>query len=290
MDAAFNIKGGYTAMTTTLKYTGKICILVLAGILISLFPCHVSALENRITNSLNMTFALMPAGAFTMGSPSDEQGRKSNETAHKVTIGRPFYMQTTEVTVKQWRDIMGSPLVFKKRGADNTPVTNVSWDDCMEFLKELNGRKEGVYRLPTEAEWEYACRGGSSSIYGWGDAIDCSNAMYANNTLKTGDCLKFVKTKGLATDEPASVGSYAPNPWGLYDMVGNVWEWCWDWYGPYQNEAAMDPKGPGSGSEKVRRGGSWYGPWQRCRCANRNFSHPASRYQTTGFRLVREAD
>jgi formylglycine-generating enzyme required for sulfatase activity len=207
-----------------------------------------------------------------------------------VTIDRPFYMQTTEVTVKQWRDIMGTPLVFKKMGADNMPVTNVSWDDCMEFLKKLNGRKEGVYRLPTEAEWEYACRGGSTSIYGWGDTIDCSKAMYANNTLKTGDCLKFVKTKGLATDEAAPVGSYAPSPWELYDMVGNVWEWCSDWYGPYQNEAAVDPKGPGSGSEKVRRGGSWYGPWQRCRCANRNFSHPASRYQTTGFRLVREAD
>jgi formylglycine-generating enzyme len=277
-------------MKTVFNYARKFWILGFAVILISLFPCYVSALEKTITNSLNMTFVLIPAGTFTMGSPADEEGRKSNETAHKVTIGRPFYMQTTEVTVKQWRDIMGSPLLFKKKGTDDMPVTSVSWEDCSEFIAKLNARSEGVYRLPTEAEWEYACRGGDVSVYGWGDAIDCSKAMYANNSLKTGDCLKFVKSKGLATDGPAPVRSYAPNAWGLYDMPGNVWEWCQDWYGPYQKEAAVEPQGPGSGYEKVRRGGSWYGPWQRCRCANRNFSHPASRYQTTGFRLVKEAE
>jgi len=277
-------------MTIILKYPGKVWALVCAGILISLFPCHVAGMEKSITNSLDMTFVRIPAGTFIMGSPADEQGRKGNEMEHEVTIGRPFYMQTTEVTVKQWRDIMGSPLLFKKKGTDDMPVTSVSWDDCVQFLEKLNARNEGVYRLPTEAEWEYACRGGKASIYGWGDAIDCSKAMYANNSLKTGDCLKFVESRGLATDAPAPVRSYAPNAWGLYDMPGNVWEWCQDWYGPYPKEAAVDPKGPRSGSEKVRRGGSWYGPGQRCRCANRNFSHPASRYQTTGFRLVREAD
>jgi sulfatase modifying factor 1 len=286
----FHHERGYTAMTTILKYARKVWTLVFSGcVLISLFPCHVSALEKHISNSLDMTFVLIPGGTFTMGSPADEQGRRSDEAAHEVTIGRPFYMQTTEVTVKQWRAVMGTRLFFKKRGADNMPVVDVSWDDCMEFLKKLNALNDGVYRLPTEAEWEYACRGGNASIYGWGDTIDCTKAMYANNTLKTADCVKSVQSKGLPADEPAPVGSYASNAWGLYDMPGNVWEWCQGWYGPYQKGTVVDPQGPRSGSEKVRRGGSWYGPWQRCRCANRNFSHPASRYQTTGFRLVREA-
>ncbi len=278
-------------MTTMLRYPLKVWTLAFAGcLLISLFPLHVSALEKRIANSLDMTFVLIPAGSFTMGSPADEQGRRSNEVEHKATISRPFYMQTTEVTVKQWRAIMGSPLFFKKKEADDMPAASVSWDDCMEFLEKLNARNEGVYRLPTEAEWEYACRGGSSSVYGWGDAIDCSKAMYANNTLKTPDCVKSVQSKALPTDQPAPGKSYAPNAWGLYDMPGNVWEWCQDWYGPYDKDSTVDPQGPRSGSERVRRGGSWYGTWQRCRCANRNFSHPANRYQTTGFRLVREAD
>lgn len=277
-------------MKTILKYRVKPWVLFFVGILIALVPCPVSAMEKAVANSLDMTFMLIPAGTFTMGSPADEEGRKRNETQHEVTIGKPFYMQTTEVTVKQWRDIMGSPFFFKKSGTDDMPVTSVSWDDCMEFLHNLNARNEGVYRLPTEAEWEYACKGGKASIFGWGESIDCTKAMYANNRLKAGDCLKFVKSKGLATDEPAPVKSFAPNGWGLYDMTGNVWEWCQDWYGPYPKGPTVDPKGPLSGSEKVRRGGSWYGPWQRCRCANRNYSHPASRYQTTGFRLVREAE
>jgi formylglycine-generating enzyme len=278
-------------MKRILQYSEKLCILVFAGcFLISLFPGHVFALEKRIANSLGMTFVLIPAGSFTMGSPADEQSRRSNEVEHEVTITRPFYMQTTEVTVKDWRAIMGTRLFFKKKGSDNMPVVDVSWDDCMEFIKKLNSLNEGVYRLPTEAEWEYACRGGSASVYGWGDVIDCSKAMYANNTLKNADCVKSVQSKGLPEDQPAPVRSYAPNAWELYDMTGNVWEWCQDWYGPYEKGALVDPKGPPSGSDKVRRGGSWYGPGHRCRCANRNISHPASRYQTTGFRLVREAE
>jgi formylglycine-generating enzyme len=278
-------------MTIGLPHAPRRVALAFAGIiLILVLPWHVSATQERITNSINMTFVLIPAGTFTMGSPGSDMDRKGDETAHQVTISRPFYMQSTEVTVKQWREIMGSPWFFKKKGEEDMPVTHVSWDDCKKFIKKLNARNEGVYRLPTEAEWEYACRGGSDTVYGWGNAIDCSKAMYANNTLKMADCVKWVRSKGLATDKPAPVGSYAPNPWGLYDMPGNVWEWCQDWYGPYPKGSVVDPQGPQSGAERVRRGGSWYGTWQRCRCANRNFSHPANRYQTTGFRLVREAD
>ncbi len=278
-------------MKTILQHPAKVWFLVFTGwFLINLSPFPVSALEKRFTNSLDMAFVLIPAGSFTMGSPPDEQGRRSNEVEHEVRIGRPFYMQTTEVTVKQWRAVMGERFFFKKKGTDDMPVVSVSWDDCMAFIKKLNALNEGVYRLPTEAEWEYACKGGSDSAYGWGATIDCSKAMYANNTLKSDACVKVVQSKGLPTDQPAPVKSYAPNAWGLYDMTGNVWEWCQDWLGPYGREPVVDPEGPGAGSDKVRRGGSWYGPGNRCRCANRNFSHPANRYQTTGFRLVREAE
>ncbi|MBW1779258.1 MAG: formylglycine-generating enzyme family protein [Deltaproteobacteria bacterium] len=282
---------GVTAMTRILQHQARVWTVLIAGwVLIFLTPFHVTAQEKRLTNSLNMTFVLIPAGTFTMGSSLDEQGRRNDEIEHEVSIGRPFYMQTTEVTVKQWRAVMGTRFFFKKKGTDDMPVVKVSWDDCMEFVKKLNDLNEGVYRLPTEAEWEYACKGGGASVYGWGDTIDCSKAMYANNTLKTDTCVKFVQSKGLPTDQPAPVKSYAPNGWGLYDMTGNAWEWCQDWYGPYSKEPVVDPKGPASGSDKVRRGGSWYGLGSRCRCANRNFSHPANRYQTTGFRLVREAE
>jgi formylglycine-generating enzyme len=278
-------------MSTGLPYAQKLRATALAGLfLLSLLPCYVYAMEKQVINSLNMTFVLVPPGTFTMGSQTGDMDRKRDETLHDVTISRPFYMQTTEVTVRQWREIMGSPWFFKKKGKEDMPVTNVSWDDCKEFIRKLNNRKEGVYRLPTEAEWEYACKGGTDTVYGWGNAIDCAKAMYANNTLKVADCVKWVRSKGLASDKPAPVESYAPNPWGLYDMPGNVWEWCQDWYGPYPKGPVVDPQGPQSGTERVRRGGSWYGTWKRCRCANRNFSHPANRYQTTGFRLVREAD
>ena len=254
------------------------------------FDGYAEQPKERITNSPEMEFVLIKPGNFIMGSPENEEGRRSNEGEHKVTLSKAFYMQTTEVTVKQWRAVMGTRFFFKKKGTDQMPVVKVSWEDCMAFIEKLNARNDGVYRLPTEAEWEYACRGGSGSVYGWGDAIDCSKAMYANNTLKESDCETYVQSKGLDVDKPAPVKSYAPNAWGLYDMTGNVWEWCQDWFGPYERGAVSDPKGPLSGNVKVRRGGSWYGPGERCRCANRNLSHPANRYQTTGFRLVREAE
>ena len=170
------------------------------------------------------------------------------------------------------------------------PVVKVSWQDCIDFIEKLNALNEGVYRLPTEAEWEYSCRAGTTSAYAWGNAIHCDNAMYGNNRLETDVCVDYVKSKGLPADQPAPVKSYSSNPWDLYDMEGNVWEWCHDRYErPYGRDAVIDPRGPGSGTDRVRRGGSWYGPGSRCRCAYRNLSNPANRYQTTGFRLVRKA-
>jgi formylglycine-generating enzyme len=278
-------------MVNILRYSIRLFILIFAALIFnSLFPLPVEALEKTITISIGMEFVLIPGGTFKMGSPQDEPNRREMEIEHQVTISKPFYMQTTEVTLQQWRAIMGERFFFKKKGTDHMPVVKISWQDCIDFIEKLNALNEGVYRLPTEAEWEYACRAGTSSAYAWGETIDCKDAMYGNNTLKMDVCEDYVKSKGLQVDQPASVKSYKPNAWGLYDMEGNVWEWCQDWYGSYGEDAVVDPRGPASGTDKVRRGGSWYGPGERCRCANRNLSNPANKYQTTGFRLVRVAE
>jgi formylglycine-generating enzyme required for sulfatase activity len=160
----------------------------------------------------------------------------------------------------------------------------------MNFVEKLNALKEGTYRLPTEAEWEYACRAGSQQSFTWGNTNECAWAMYGNNSIKSEECIPYIKSRGLPVDGPAPVKSYPPNAWGLYDMHGNVWEWCFDWYGAYPPQAVSDPKGPDSGAEKVRRGGSWFKDGWLCRSANRNFGHPASRYRTLGFRIVRESN
>ena len=276
-------------MENTLKKSGKSCILFFIILILStLLPPSMLAFEKAFRNSLGMEFVLIPAGTFIMGSPPDEPNRGSNEIQHKVSISRPFYMQNTEVTLKQWRAVMGKRFLSSRKGADNMPVVKISWHDCIRFIKKLNVLGQWSYRLPTEAEWEYACRAGGSTAYSWGNTIDCGRAMYGNNSLKSRECLDYVRSRGLPIDQPAPVKSYSPNDWGLYDMHGNVWEWCQDWYGDYMTSAKIDPFGPDSGTKRVRRGGSWFKNGYTCRSANRNHGHPGSRYQTTGFRLVRK--
>ena len=275
-------------ISTTLKNFSSLCIclsLVLSSIF---FSASVFAFEKTFTNSLGMEFILIPSGTFTMGSPPDEPFRGSSEVQHRVSISRPFYIQTTEVTLKQWRSLMGKRLLVRRKGSDNMPVTQVSWFDCMEFIKRLNRLAEEKYRLPTEAEWEYAARAGTQTAFIWGDTIDCEKAMYGNNSIKHDVCQLYIQSLKLQIDEPAPVKSYQPNPWGLYDMHGNVWEWCVDWFGDYKKNPATDPKGPDSGTMRIRRGGSWFKHGHSCRSANRSFGHPATRYRTTGFRLVRD--
>ena len=280
-------------MENMLKNSGKSCILFFIILILStLLPPPMLAFEKAFHNSLGMEFVLIPAGTFIMGSPPDEPNRGSNEIQHKVSISRPFYMQNTEVTLKQWRAVMGSKLFGRRMGPGNMPVVEISWHDCIRFIKKLNVLGQWSYRLPTEAEWEYACRAGGSTAYSWGNTIDCGRAMYGNNSLKSRECLDYVRSRGLPIDQPAPVKSYSPNDWGLYDMHGNVWEWCQDWYGDYMTSAKIDPFGPDSGTKRVRRGGSWFKYGYTCRSANRNPRHPANRLRTTGFRLVRreEAD
>ena len=248
-------------------------------------PEHGLAMEKRFVNSLGMEFVLIPAGTFIMGSPDDEPHRNKSEVQHQVTISKPFYMQTTEVTLRQWRGLMGKKFFRHRKGKGNMPVVRVSWFDCEDFIKKLNERNEGTYRLPTEAEWEYACRAGTTTAYSWGMNIDCNKAMYGSWK----DCKESIKSRGFSPDGPAPVKSHPPNLWGLYDMHGNLWEWCQDWYGDYPVVAVVDPRGPDSGTYKVRRGGSWFKYGYSCRSANRAYAHPAVRFKTTGFRVVREA-
>jgi len=263
-----------------------ILMLVLSGIA---DPALLYSMEKTFKNSIGMEFVLVPGGSFTMGSPQDELNRDKSEDLHPVTLTKPFYMQATEVTLAQWRSLMGKKLFGRDSGPETKPVTRVSWFDCMEFVEKLNSLKQGVYRLPTEAEWEYACRAGSAGAYHCGKEIDCSKAMFGNSTQRDGSCVSYVKSKSMEVNAPAPVKSYTPNAWGLYDMHGNVWEWCQDWYGEYARTAVTDPVGPEKGTEKVRRGGSWVGERALCRSANRAYAHPGSRFYSTGFRVVREA-
>ncbi|MBC8433047.1 MAG: formylglycine-generating enzyme family protein [Desulfobacterales bacterium] len=253
----------------------------------ALYPLSAHSFEKTFTNALGMEFVLIPAGTFVMGSPVDELNRDESEIQHKMTISKPFYIQTAEVTVKQWRTVMGKKLLSLRQEPDTMPATKVSWYDSIEFIKGLNQRSEGTYRLPTEAEWEYAARAGSTTAYSWGNDIDCNKAMYGNS-MKHDVCQLYNKSVKLELGRPAPVKSYQPNAWGVYDMHGNVWEWVMDRHEEYSSAPAVDPRGPDSGTMRVKRGGSWFKYGNYCRSANRAFAHPAGRFQTTGFRVVRE--
>ncbi len=222
---------------------------------------------NRVSNPFGMTFVRIPAGSFTMGSSSYE-ANSDEKPVQQVTISRPFELQVTEVTQAQWKQVMGSnPSNFK---GDDLPVEQVSWDDCQEFLRKLNARDPGKgYRLPTEAEWEYACRAGTAEDR-YGDLG--SIAWYTENS----------------GGKTYPVGQKQANAWGLYDMLGNVWEWCSDWKGDYPSGSVTDPRGPSSGSCRVYRGGGWYSHVRNCRVAYRNDSGSDFRDSGLGFRLARE--
>jgi formylglycine-generating enzyme required for sulfatase activity len=181
-----------------------------------------------------------------------------------------------EVTQAQWSAVMGhNPAVFK-RGSDapQRPVESVSWLDCQQFIARLNALQRGIFRLPFEAEWEYAARAGTTTRFPWGDdAKDWETHSHA-----------WANSRSYAISHP--VGQKPPNAWGLHDMHGNVWEWCGDWYGPYSAGPARDPGGPTEGRERVFRGGSWYDFPVSLRSANRHRHVPHGRYPAVGLRLV----
>jgi formylglycine-generating enzyme required for sulfatase activity len=220
-----------------------------------------------------MAFRFIPPGTFTMGSPEGEEGRRDNEVQHRVTLTQGFYLGKYQVTQAQWEKTMGAnPSNFK--GPD-LPVETVSWDDCQAFLKKFG---TGA-RLPTEAEWEYACRAGTTTALNNGKKLTSTEGQCPN----LDEVAWYDKNSGGKTHP---VGQKQPNAWGLYDMHGNVWEWCADWYGAYPTGAATDPQGSQTGSFRVLRGGSWYYFAYNCRVAYRYFNRPALRNLHYGFRAV----
>jgi formylglycine-generating enzyme required for sulfatase activity len=255
------------------------------------------------TNSIGMKMALIPPGEFMMGSPADEKDRLPVEgPQHRVRITRPFYLAIHDVTVRQFgmfvadarykteaeRDGQGgygydggqwrqkSEFNWRNTGFTQTgehPVVNVSWNDAAAFCKWLSQKEGKTFCLPTEAQWEYACRAGTTTKYSFGD--DESElkeyAWYASN----------------GGGRTHAVGARKSNAWGLYDMHGNVWQWCDDWFGSYVASAVVDPTGPASGSDRVARGGCWRYVAGGCRSAGRAYSAPGDRFSDLGFRVSR---
>jgi formylglycine-generating enzyme required for sulfatase activity len=239
-----------------------------------------------MTNSVGMKLVLIPAGEFLMGSPETEKKRSADEgPQHKVRITKSFYMGTTEVTQAQWRAVMGQAVKgmnFSYFRGDNLPVENKSWNDCQEFIKKLSANEGMTYRLPTEAEWEYACRAGTTTPFNTGETISTDQANYDGNNIYGNG------VKGAFRQKTTPVGGFKPNAWGLYDMHGNVWEWCEDWYDSsyYRNSLAADPTGPARGASRVLRGGSWKFYPKNCRSSSRNWYYPDSSINYIGFRVV----
>jgi formylglycine-generating enzyme required for sulfatase activity len=239
-------------------------------------------------------FVYVPAGVFTSGSPASEMGRDDDETRHEVTLTRACFLAEYEVTQARWTEMMGvNP---GDTACASCPVTGISFTDALDFCNRLSvrdglqpcyddgawNRAADGYRLPTEAEWEYACRAGTTTAFCSGalDSLDCSYAIY----------LDEVGHYCHDSDGIASVGGKLANDWGLYDMHGNVWEWCWDWYARYPTGQATDPSGPVSGHLRVMRGGGWNSTSQQCRAASRSAVLPSWRTASIGLRLARDAD
>jgi formylglycine-generating enzyme len=232
----------------------------------------------NFTNSLGMKFAWIPPGTFMMGSPKEEKERQDNETQHKVTLSRGFYLGVHLVTQEQWQAVMGNnPSNFK--GEKNLPVEQVSWDDCQEFVKKLREKDKKPYRLPTEAEWEYACRAGTTTPFHFGETISTDQANYdGNDSYGNGK-------KGEFRKKTKPVGSLPANAWGLHDMHGNVYQWCQDRHDAYPHKDVADPQGPDAGKFRVLRGGSWVGDPHVCRSAFRGRYEPGDRGYICGLRV-----
>jgi len=229
-----------------------------------------------------MDFVYIPPGEFLMGSPPAEVDRQSSEgPQHRVTISRGFWLGRFEVTQGQWRAVMQSnPSYFRALGKDH-PVENVSFPDVQEYIRRLNEKAgRARYRLPTEAEWEYACRAGTNTVFYCGDSLSSKQANF-DGTYPYGWVAEDVNLK-----RTTPVGQYPPNAWGLCDMHGNVWEWCQDHFDAYPDTDVTDPRGPATGTLRISRGGSWYSSGEFCRSARRNHCSDAIRERILGFRLA----
>ncbi len=250
----------------------------------SLLVVNLPGLSSDV-RALDMVLIL--PGTFMMGSTSDERGRSSDEgPQHSVTISEPFYISRFEITQAQWHAVMGTSPSYYDRGP-NYPVEQVSWDDCQNFLTQLRSIDQAGYYLPTEAQWEYACRADTSTRFSFGNALECEDTdtyceimdqyMWWEGNNSEGDNL-------FGTEQ---VGMKLPNAWGLYDMHGNVYEWCRDWFGVYSSTSQENPTGPSSGLRKVLRGGFAETQAKGCRSAARHGGTVSYKSRLAGFRIIR---
>ena len=253
LEAPFNTGDAKNAQTELAKRMGKV-------------------VEPKIDlgRGVKLEMVLIPAGKFMMGSPASEPGRQINENQHEVTLTKPFYIGKYEVTQEQWQTVMGINPSSRTKGA-KLPVTYISWLDCQEYIKKLNSSTKGSYRLPTEAEWEYACRAGANTAYSFGDSLTKNDANYGE---PKGGSIK-------------PVGSYKMNAFGLHDMHSNVMEWCEDWHAEYLGVSAIDPMGPLAGTYRVARGGAYHSYDFAARSSYRGMYAPSGRARGVGFRLAR---
>ena len=228
-----------------------------------------------------MEFVRIAAGTFLMGAPESEIGRQVDETLHEVTLSRDFYLGRYEVTQEVWESVMGSSPVRVEGCGPRCPVVNVNWLRIDQFIERLSELSDETFRLPTEAEWEYACRAGTTGPFSTGVNLTTAEANYDGrypyDDFPAGDY----------RGRPLPVGTLPSNPWGLYDLHGNVWEWTLDDYCPYDDLPVVDPRGS-CGGKKVIRGGSWYFNAESARSALRYTHDPRHIGPSLGFRLVRE--
>ncbi len=255
-------------------------------------PCDFGDLKlgSQFTDSQEQVYAFLPPGTFEMGSPTTEAGRGRNEGklgTHTVELTQGFFMGILEVTQRTYKTITGeSPWngqrVGGREGID-LPATWISWDDINDkFIPRLNAQERAAgtlpngweYRLPTEAQWEYAARAGTKTRFSFGD-YESKLGEYAWFTVN-----------GLGSGDPQRGGQKLPNQWGLYDMIGNVWEYTADWYGDYPSDNVRDPLGPDRGSERVARGGDWMRDSSKCRPAYRDWGSSEGGNYSGGFRLA----
>jgi formylglycine-generating enzyme required for sulfatase activity len=229
-----------------------------------------------------MVLVAIRPGWFMMGSPESERGRNDDEVQHRVTLSRLFYIGQHEVTQAEWmRAMKSNPSYFKT--CERCPVEQVDFYQVNEFLSRLNaGASAMQFRLPSEAEWEYACRAGAATSFSTGGQLTAAQANI-DSRYSGGDA-----DGGAAYDKTLPVGKFAPNAWALYDMHGNVWEWTNDWYGPYIPRQDTDPRGPATGTKRVIRGGSWRFDASSARCGLRDTYSPQDKDYSLGFRVVAE--
>ncbi len=228
-----------------------------------------------LTDHVRLVLVPVPAGSFIMGSQLDEPGHEPEETAHRVTLTRDFHIGRTPVTRRQWAALMGGNV--PSESAADAPVTGVGWQDARAFIARLaETQAGGNFQLPTEAEWEYACRAGTDTPFASG--------------VSEADLDRLAWYSANSYGAPQPVATKAPNPWGLYDMHGNVFEWCWDREGPYPAEDAIDPVGPACGERRILRGGCFKCPPPYCRSANRYAAPPEHPAPNFGFRVVWSID